>query len=573
MIQRQQLYNEQLEAVCAAVEAIGLSGARIREVQTALSAQEIVVPVVGEFSAGKSSLLNSFLGTDCAILPTAITPETALATELRYDTTERIEAVDRQGAVQATYDIHDFARVTASADRYAYLRLYVHNERIRNISPLILVDMPGFESPLDAHNEAIRTYLNRGAYFIVLVSATDGTLKNTSFRHLGDIQEYERDFSLVISKANLVPAGSAQLVAQKVAEDVDLNLGVEKTPLIVGQDGADAVQQIVAQLDPDRLFAAMVLPDLKNLAQQLASSVEIKRAAFNKNTTENDAVVAQLKTSLAKIEAEKRTLQENARSNLVETNVQAIVGAVGTDLSNAVETLVECAVQGGGEALSAEITDIVHSSLVTNVKTGVRNISDSITSRFSVELSDLGKEMEDYLGSDDFVQKITDGATELYNKSIGTLASRVEERNEKALEDASGTYSALTSILAITTDVIAPVFEVLIVFLPTVLSFFTRRTREAQQREQIRSHLLTAVIPGVKRKLAAEIPLVLEEQVEGMIAEISEHYATIVAEKEREIEEAESERRQRAAEIEQMMDALQTAKKAVATFMQQIEEE
>ena len=84
---------------------------------------------------------------------------------------------------------------------------------------------------------------------------------------------------------------------------------------------------------------------------------------------------------------------------------------------------------------------------------------------------------------------------------------------------------------------------------------------------------MTAVIPGVKRKLAAEIPLVLEEQVEGMIAEISEHYATIVAEKEREIEEAESERRQRAAEIEQMMDALQTAKKAVATFMQQIEEE
>ncbi len=44
--------------------------------------QQLVIPIVGNFSAGKSTLLNRFL--EKSVLPTAITPETSLATELHY---------------------------------------------------------------------------------------------------------------------------------------------------------------------------------------------------------------------------------------------------------------------------------------------------------------------------------------------------------------------------------------------------------------------------------------------------------------------------------------------------------
>ena len=42
---------------------------------------ELIVPVVGGFSAGKSTLINQFLGEN--ILSTALTPETALATDIK----------------------------------------------------------------------------------------------------------------------------------------------------------------------------------------------------------------------------------------------------------------------------------------------------------------------------------------------------------------------------------------------------------------------------------------------------------------------------------------------------------
>ncbi|WP_163555994.1 dynamin family protein [Helicobacter suis] len=63
----------------------------IQALQTEIENQELLIPVIGGFSAGKSSLLNAFLGKD--VLGVAITPETAIATELRYSTNERVEAV------------------------------------------------------------------------------------------------------------------------------------------------------------------------------------------------------------------------------------------------------------------------------------------------------------------------------------------------------------------------------------------------------------------------------------------------------------------------------------------------
>ena len=49
----------------------------------------IKVPFVGDFNAGKSSLINSMLGAD--ILPTNILPETAVSYELYYSANEKLE--------------------------------------------------------------------------------------------------------------------------------------------------------------------------------------------------------------------------------------------------------------------------------------------------------------------------------------------------------------------------------------------------------------------------------------------------------------------------------------------------
>ncbi|OOF50133.1 dynamin family protein [Rodentibacter trehalosifermentans] len=48
----------------------------------------LVIPVIGSFSAGKSTLINSFLGKE--YLFTDVRPETALAAELHYSNNEKL---------------------------------------------------------------------------------------------------------------------------------------------------------------------------------------------------------------------------------------------------------------------------------------------------------------------------------------------------------------------------------------------------------------------------------------------------------------------------------------------------
>ncbi|MEV1663467.1 dynamin family protein, partial [Pseudomonas aeruginosa] len=126
---------------------------------------ELVVPVVGAFSAGKSSLLNALMGKD--ILPVGIAPETELATELRYSSEPYLLAIKPDGE-QERLPIDALGTINRRSSEFSHLRLYLNSEALKALAPLVLVDMPGFGSSLENHNKAIAYYLPRGVHFVVL---------------------------------------------------------------------------------------------------------------------------------------------------------------------------------------------------------------------------------------------------------------------------------------------------------------------------------------------------------------------------------------------------------------------
>ncbi|GAA7192810.1 hypothetical protein ID0444_03480 [Helicobacter pylori] len=78
-----------LEQVLEVLKEVEIDKTECSILLESIQKQQLVIPIVGNFSAGKSTLLNRFL--EKSVLPTAITPETSLATELHYSANERIE--------------------------------------------------------------------------------------------------------------------------------------------------------------------------------------------------------------------------------------------------------------------------------------------------------------------------------------------------------------------------------------------------------------------------------------------------------------------------------------------------
>ena len=201
MLQVQKKFIEYIREVNRIIKPLDVSNNGVDNIQTSIEQAELIVPVVGGFSAGKSTLINSFLGAD--ILPTAVTPETALATELRYSTEERIEAVTTHGGVER-YNISEFVSIKDNAKNYKNLRLYLNNENLKVIQPLVLVDMPGFDAPIESHNQAILTYLSRGVYFVFLTSVEDGNITLSMKREIENIQQFGKGFSFCITHFSIL---------------------------------------------------------------------------------------------------------------------------------------------------------------------------------------------------------------------------------------------------------------------------------------------------------------------------------------------------------------------------------
>ena len=165
MLNTQRTYLNYLNAIFPVIADTALQSDELTRLQNDIQHTELLVPVIGAFSAGKSSLLNTFLGE--TILSVGLTPETELATELRYSSDPHLLAMRLDGSAERM-DVTALATLKARAHEFTHLQLYLDNPRLKALPSLVLVDMPGFGSSLSNHNKAIAYYLPRGVPFIVV---------------------------------------------------------------------------------------------------------------------------------------------------------------------------------------------------------------------------------------------------------------------------------------------------------------------------------------------------------------------------------------------------------------------
>ncbi|GAA9279232.1 hypothetical protein TH0225_08090 [Helicobacter pylori] len=191
VLRTQTNFVEFLEQVLEVLKGVEIDKTECSTLLESVQKQQLVIPVVGNFSAGKSTLLNRFL--EKSVLPTGITPETSLATELHYSANERIEAFSNNDEKAESFELNEqsFEVIKENATEYSYLKVYLNNEALKTALPLVFVDMPGFDSPISSHTHAILEYLERGVHFVILTSVEEGSLTKRMVRELKNLLEFD----------------------------------------------------------------------------------------------------------------------------------------------------------------------------------------------------------------------------------------------------------------------------------------------------------------------------------------------------------------------------------------------
>ncbi len=521
---------------------------QINPLKDTIAETEMLVPIVGAFSSGKSSLLNSFLGKE--YLPVGITPETSLATELRYVADEqhqRIEAVKSENLFER-YEIDQIKEVSKNASLYKYIRLYLHNNRLKEIKPLILVDMPGFHSPLDIHNKAILEYLNRGVHYIMLISVEEGTITRSMARKLQDIMSFKRDISFFLSKANLRSTEEVNSVKEQLVEDIEDLLGITKDVIPIDDNGGESLNKILQTIDPEEIFTSIFKDDVKDRFYAAIDLINTIIAGFKHDKDENEAAIKNLSRSLEAIIQQRDRLITEVKDKYSDVNVNDIAEQIGQDLTSSIDELVLAAMNGGTASLQAVLSDIVRSSLIRHVHTFLQDAGQNIVDGFAYELKNISMEnVGNFALPESSINKISEHVKSLLFKVNNVFSNKMREGSGKTV------YKVITTILGLTTNIVSPIMEMVIIFLPDIMSSFFQERKRKSLESNIRTQILTFIIPDIKRKIRAELPKSLQEEVEKMIMSISNEFEAQIEEKKSTLESVQNEYKTKIKDIQQAL--------------------
>jgi dynamin family protein len=249
---------DMLRAALHLAHSRGDAGAenRARDLLARLAADRFRLAVIGQFSRGKSTLMNALLGG--AYLPMGALPMTSVITTVRYGARPRAMIRRHQAALPVEVPLAQVADyVAASSVRRAEMRVAVVEVEVpAQILRLgfEFVDTPGIGSSLAANTAATRQFIPQ-ADAVIFVTGFDSPLTEAEAGLLADASRHSGRLFFILNKRDLVgdrDAGQVQDFVRLRLRD----LGAA-APRVYGVSALEALEGVVGN-DQDRLSASGV---------------------------------------------------------------------------------------------------------------------------------------------------------------------------------------------------------------------------------------------------------------------------------------------------------------------------
>ena len=336
----------------------------LNEVQ---DSQYIKVPLVGVFSAGKSSLLNVFTEKP-GMLPVDTMPETAVAYELYYSQNESVELFRNGNKIdsKALSDINQL--VTEPGD---IVKVYCTSEPIKKLQEkgIILVDMPGIGSGIERHDAAIFNYINSGTAFVLIVDAEQGSLRGNTLAFMNELSRYNMYPAVLVSKIDKKPESDVKNIVEYIQYQMT-KLG-NTNPFIdtvcsVNND-LRGLNNYLESLNAEALVAEKLGKKFKLIVNDIIDQIKTRVELRSKDIADVDEKIKKIDEEIANVKVELPT--NNSTADSPEKSTQDILENVRAALEAKSEDIAQMIVdKEDSESIKAVIISIIRTEIISSLK-------------------------------------------------------------------------------------------------------------------------------------------------------------------------------------------------------------
>ena len=488
---------------------------------TNISDFKVTVPLVGGFSTGKSSLINSLINME--LLSTEITPETAIPTEISYGN-ENINYFMKDGSVSKG-KISELSTQMFSANEVTLVKAMLHNSFLESIPDVKIVDMPGFDSGIEIHNRAINDYLPKSLAYIIAVAADEGTIRASILNFLAELKLNRMPVYIVITKSDKSnPDDLAEFVAH-IKKLVEQKMDIKDVKVAItssADDETDEMKEILLDIQnkSDDIFKKYYDRKLNNYISNLQSYLKKQ--------------ISLPDTSLIQIQEDKKLLEEkiselqkelenekNSFASQAERCIEEIRSKVESELHKSTSVFENIILQGG--SVQEKVNFIVRNTITAGIRENLEPKLQKYVSNIS-DLINMGNIM-------------SDNNAPLLDKSI--------------IDDNEAKRTALQSAVTPIATVIATVVGSLVggpigtvigaiagAFLGSAVNKHSREQEETQKREAA-SNRVQQIINEVMAAVRPQIESTVHEMIANVNNEIDSAISIQIEMKKKELNDLE----------------------------------
>ncbi|OBX88131.1 dynamin family protein [Haemophilus haemolyticus] len=554
---------------------------------------EMIIPIVGGFSAGKSTLINYFLDPNHkkekrkGILPTGQEPVTKLATELRYtegkEYAELIKLDDNNPdfIIERTQvNLSELDKFVAESGNqndeldYSYIKLYSNNKKLKELEPFILADMPGFGSANNRHNKAIDLYIRRGVHFVILHPVGSGEITGDIIQEAEKILQTEKEFTFCLTKADTRSEDIIEEVRENITDTLnDLDYGNEI--YVSSVKNTDALQHILDNIDKDKLIENIFSDGLHSQGRKFIETL-------NSNISVLQETEEEIKSAKDKLERQKERLEEKqAREmNSLESRrfdgVNLIIERIKTELRTNKARLLKT-LERNQFQFSEEVGSLIQNTLSSSVKSYLERLSTELTEQFAGILQEMSARNASQmsLNNESLLRLKAD-----INRKMNQTLLDIRNIDTNVKEDSQSNNDVIGIILKIITSLLTknPIAQAVVSLLPSFITDIfgssddgsTRRIQEMKQQDALERAFEESIIPKVASSIEEQLPQMLNGFKNQLIAQIKIIFDQEIKDKIQEIDRASQEKgnvKDQELEISKLKSAISSLKQVMKNYL------
>lgn len=364
---------------------------------------QLILPLIGEFSAGKTSLINAL--TDSKVLEIASLPTTATLYQIIFGAPEnKAVALTAEGEeVELQLD----ALKNDELKKYPTVTLFDTSTKVPQ--DIIFVDTPGLSSPDPKHREVLTSILPQVDAILLTVDANQAVTRSL-IDFVKSMRLAEKPIYLILNKIDTKSPSELQDLKRGIARDVDLPID----SLVCASAYANNIselQQLLTKIQAEKtqIIAKVDALRTKELVGELRSFIaEVLRSSSSPKELK-EAVRAQ-ERELERLQNNIRQLMERVEEKLSD-KIDETQSSLRTQLWSSLNGILSKKGISYNQEIEAKVINvktILLQNFTRQVATTIREVNASnrdirvqLPSAETIDLSQLGElantiQMEDF---------------------------------------------------------------------------------------------------------------------------------------------------------------------------------